>query len=138
MRVHSGIGAGVKESGRLSALQGLAALVAGSVLLAIAACFSEDPAAVDEECRSFASSVTVEIQDYRFVPATACVARGGTVTWINRGAELHTTTGAAPAGIWDSGMLANGADFAHAFETAGSFAYFCIPHPFMEARVIVQ
>lgn len=127
----------MNEPGRLR-IGGAALLVGASVILAIAACFSEDPAATEDECENFAQNVTVEIEDYRFVPATVCVARGGTVTWVNRGDEAHTTTGAAPATIWDSGFMANGADFAHTFETAGSFEYFCIPHPFMQALVIVE
>lgn len=110
-----------------------AVLVCGS-----AACFSDDPVATDGECESFAQNVTVQIHDFRFEPAVACVARGGEVTWVNAGAELHTSTGAAPARLWDSGLLSNGETFSRTFNEAGEFDYFCIPHPFMQGVVIVE
>ncbi len=115
-------------------------LAAGAaVLLAgLGACFSQDPAETVLTCDDAPASVTVVIRDYRFDPPVACVAEGGTVTWVNAGAEAHTATGAEPADLWDSGLLASDEEFTHTFEDAGEFPYFCIPHPFMQAVVIVE
>src|SRR5882762_4836811 len=33
-----------------------------------------------------------------------------------------------PSGLWDSGILNQGATFMHTFNTAGSFSYYCTPH----------
>src|SRR5262249_52591008 len=34
----------------------------------------------------------------------------------------------APNGIWDSGILMQGATFTHTFNSTGTFPYYCIPH----------
>lgn len=116
----------------------LVLLPAALLLIAASACFSDDPVATDTDCQSFAQNVTVEIRDFEFEPEVACVTEGGTVTWVNVGNEAHTTTGADPARLWDSGLLGNDEEFARTFEDAGEFDYFCAPHPFMQGVVIVE
>ena len=132
-----------------SSLVALAAavLAAGTA----AACFSERPEAAtglsgNAECRIPVSSdvvgstqAIVAIRDFGFVPAEIRVPRGTKVTWVNcepTAIDPHTTT--SDAGLWDSGLLRGGDTYSRTFEEAGRFPYHCIPHPFMQATVVVE
>jgi nitrite reductase (NO-forming) len=61
---------------------------------------------------------------------------GTTVTWTNDDNQLHTVT--AVDGSFDSGFLDPGATFSYTFGEVGDFEYFCLPHPWMRARVVVE
>lgn len=62
---------------------------------------------------------------------------GTTVTWTNDDAGvIHTVT--AVDGSFDSGFLKSGESSSYTFQTAGEFEYFCLPHPWMRAKVIVE
>jgi hypothetical protein len=63
------------------------------------------------------------------------VALGEQVTWTFPEVMSHTTT--SDNGFWNSGPHSNGATFARAFATAGTFRYHCAIHPFMHGRVVV-
>jgi plastocyanin len=128
---------------------GLAA--GGGLILAAASCFSErvgsntpiDPAA--GSCNIPLSvidsgHVVVAIRDFQFVPDSVVVPAGGTVTWINCETppqEPHTTTSDS-SGVWASADLNPGDRFSHTFDDTGLFPYHCAPHPFMQAKVVVQ
>jgi plastocyanin len=58
------------------------------------------------------------------------------VTWTNDDNQLHTVT--AVDGSFDSGFLEVGASFSYTFTEVGDFEYFCLPHPWMRARVVVE
>lgn len=65
------------------------------------------------------------------------VSLGTTVTWTNTDPGVaHTVTSAD--GVFDSGMLTEGATFSYTFNEVGQFDYLCTPHPWMKARVIVE
>jgi plastocyanin len=63
------------------------------------------------------------------------IAVGTSVTWTNT-EEPHTVT--ARDGSFNSGSIPQGGSFTHAFDTAGTFEYFCEIHPAMEGTVIVE
>lgn len=74
---------------------------------------------------------TVEILDSSFSPQDLTISEGDTVTWINYGNMVHTSTSGTNCdddGRWDSGELVPEASFSYVFTTAGTFDYFCIPH----------
>ncbi|MGH7609458.1 MAG: cupredoxin domain-containing protein [Candidatus Dormibacteria bacterium] len=87
------------------------------------------------------TSVTIDATNgLKFVPATACLKAGGTVTWKNTGNITHSTTddpskaaNAADAKLppgastWNH-LLPGGASFSLKLTTAGTYRYFCIPH----------
>jgi plastocyanin len=85
-------------------------------------------------------AVTTAADPLRFVPATAKVAAGGTVTW----------TSAAPAGsgivhnvksatnVWPLTSIESGESFSHTFPAAGNFPYECTIHPGMTGVVRVE
>jgi len=67
------------------------------------------------------------------------------VTWTNNDAVGHTVTSgsstgtvASPDGLFDSGDIAPGETFSYTFTEAGTFDYFCTPHPWMMGTVIVS
>lgn len=64
------------------------------------------------------------------------VAVGTTVTWTNQDAMMHTVT--AADGSFDSGFLDGGQTWSYTFDTPGEYEYFCGPHPWMRAKVIVE
>ena len=85
---------------------------------------------------SAAATRSVTISDFEFTPATINISVGDTVSWTNRGPTNHTAT--ANNGSFDSGNLNRGQSFSRRFSSAGTFAYFCEPHPFMTGRVVVS
>jgi plastocyanin len=83
-----------------------------------------------------AASGSVTIVDFSFTPGTITVNVGDTVTWINNGPTPHSAT--ASNGSFDTGIFPRGQSRSHTFNQAGSFAYFCTPHPNMRGTVVVQ
>jgi alcohol dehydrogenase (cytochrome c) len=80
---------------------------------------------------------TLYVEDYTFTPPIVQLPVGSTGTWINNGSVAHTVT--AQDGSFDTGDIAAGGGQAQiTFNTAGSFDYFCTPHPWMIGRVLVQ
>ena len=63
------------------------------------------------------------------------VAVGTTVTWTNRDELLHTVSSVDDT--FDSGFLAQDETWSYTFTEEGEFEYFCLPHPWMRAKVIV-
>jgi nitrite reductase (NO-forming) len=65
------------------------------------------------------------------------IAAGTTVTWTNNDpGMIHTVTSAD--GRFESGFLAEGESWSATFFTPGEFEYFCTPHPWMRAKVVVE
>lgn len=124
-------------------------LAAAALATAVLACFSERGgvmAPAEGECRIAVNSpavgsvqALVAIRDFAFQPATLRVPRGTTVRWVNcepETVEPHTST--SDTGVWGSPLLAPGATYSRSFDEPGTFPYHCVPHPFMQARVIVE
>lgn len=82
------------------------------------------------------TSNTVTIDNFAFTPDVLTVSVGDTVTWTNAQGVAHTVT--ADDEGFDSGNLAESADFSQTFATAGTFAYHCSIHPSMTGAVMVQ
>jgi plastocyanin len=77
-----------------------------------------------------------------YVPNKVTIDVGGEVTWSNDDSAAHTvTSGTAsdgPDGEFDSSLFMAGATFSHKFETAGTYNYFCMVHPWMIGQITVQ
>jgi plastocyanin len=82
-----------------------------------------------------AASTGVTISDFKFSPAGVTVNVGDTVTWSNAGPTGHSAT--ANDGSFDTGILQKGSSGSHTFSQAGTFSYFCKPHPFMKGTITV-
>ena len=83
-----------------------------------------------------AASGSVTIADFSFTPGSLTITQGDTVTWVNNGPTPHSAT--ANDGSFNTGILKAGQSASHTFSQAGTFSYFCQPHPFMKATVVVQ
>ncbi len=85
-------------------------------------------------------------------PPTISITVGDTVTWLNDDREGHTVTSGqgsgrfgwmsdnygSPDGLFESGRFMPGESWSYTFNEQGSFQYFCVFHPWMEAIVIVN
>jgi LPXTG-motif cell wall-anchored protein len=83
-----------------------------------------------------AASGSVTIADFSFSPGSLTINQGDTVTWVNNGPTPHSAT--ANNGSFDTGILKAGASASHTFGQAGTFSYYCQPHPYMKATIVVQ
>ena len=83
-----------------------------------------------------------EETDSCFIPSTVVITVGGTVTWDNTDKAAHTsssgTVADGPDGVFDSSLIMAGGSYSHTFDTAGTFDYFCMVHPWMQGTVIVE
>jgi plastocyanin len=95
------------------------------------------PGATDAGDEAAAESLAVEIKDFAYNPAETTVPVGGSVTWTNQDPAPHTATG-LDREVLQSGTIASGESFTQAFETAGTFEYFCEFHPNMKGSIVVE
>ena len=99
---------------------------------------------------AFAATYTVENADGSsvpgcepncFIPATLTVSVGDTIVFANNDTAAHTSTAGTPAdgpsGAWDSSMVMTGQSYSVTLDTAGTYPYFCMVHPWMEGTIIV-
>ncbi len=78
---------------------------------------------------------SIGIQDNYFEPASANVAPGTTLMWINHGQEQHTVS--ADDGQFDSEVLNPGDIFVVTVEGSGKLTYHCSLHPEMKGTITV-
>ena len=78
----------------------------------------------------------VQIQNFRFDPATLEVPVGATVTWVNRDEEIHALV-ASDASFRSPGLDGD-ETYAHAFTAPGTYEYRCALHPQMVGRIVVK
>jgi plastocyanin len=87
-----------------------------------------------------APGAEVELRTFRFRDPVIEVAAGETVRWINRDAIAHTVTSGMPDRpdtLFDGRLERAGEGFAHRFDRAGTYPYFCARHRFMRGHVRV-
>jgi plastocyanin len=71
-------------------------------------------------------TVTIEMINTSFSPSSVQVKAGTTVVWVNKDPAEHSTT--SDSGLWDSGLMAQGATFSYTFTQPGTYQYYCKPH----------
>jgi amicyanin len=71
-----------------------------------------------------------------YLQARLRIKVGTTVEWTNNDPFPHTVT--ATDKSFDSGLIQPGKTYRHTFTKAGTFNYFCVPHPFMKGLVVVE
>jgi plastocyanin len=79
----------------------------------------------------------VTIQDYTYRPASITVPKGTTVTFTNRDSTPHTAT-SKQSGVFESGSIDTGKSGKVGLEESGTFAYYCLFHPFMKGTIVVE
>lgn len=94
---------------------------------------SQSSSTTDNNTQPSGNAVT--IADMAFSPSSLTVKKGTTVTWTNKDNVVHTVT--ANDHSFESGNLASGKSFSHAFNAAGTFSYKCTLHPSMTGTITV-
>jgi plastocyanin len=84
-----------------------------------------------------ALTATVPISGFLFKPASLTVGVGARVTFTNLDSASHTAT-ADNGTAFDTGTLVQRQSKTVTFPTAGTFAYHCAFHPFMQATITVR
>ena len=82
------------------------------------------------------SGTPAEIRQMAFAPERIEIAAGTTIVWTNQDQLVHTVI--ADDGSWNSGDVAPGATWSHTFDTPGTYAFHCTPHPFMKGVIVVK
>jgi len=75
-------------------------------------------------------------EKWTYGPTLLKVARGTTVTFVNRGKEFHTVTSDDPGRPFDISLDTN-TTRTFSFDTVGTFAYHCGVHPQMKGVIQV-
>jgi plastocyanin/LysM repeat protein len=101
-------------------------LVVAGLAVAGAVLWASPGALAGPRTSSASDGRQVEIQDNVFRPRMTTVQVGETLTWVNDGANEHTTT--SDSDLWDSGTLRPGDDFSFTFEEAGIYTFYCEFH----------
>lgn len=73
------------------------------------------------------SGPTVEMKNLQFMPENVTVAKGTSVSWINRDTTFHTVTSDEGTEL-DSPNVQPGQTFKHTFNAPGTYTYHCKPH----------
>jgi len=123
---------------KLSTLSSLFVLMSVVSLIAIApSAFAEDVTVTNAP-----GSSTPGCEPNCFVPSTVTIEVGDTVTWDNTDTAAHTASSGTPtdgpSGVFDSGLMMAGGSYSYTADTAGTFDYFCMVHPWMEGTIIVE
>jgi len=96
----------------------------------------------DVTVENAAGSSTPGCEPECFIPSTVTIEVGETVTWQNTDNAAHTATAGSPAdgpsGAFDSSLMMVDGSFSFTFDSAGTYPYFCMVHPWMEGTVIVE
>lgn len=84
-----------------------------------------------------AETVTVDIQNYTYMPAEAKIRPGDTVRWVNKEKRTsHSILFPAEGGM-ESERIFPDETWQRTFDKAGTYPYTCGPHPEMKGSVVV-
>lgn len=101
---------------------------------------SDTPATSNDSTNSVSTVETnsVTITDFAFAPANITIKKGTTVTWTNQDSAAHTVTPDSPSDAFKgSELFGRGQNYSFTFDTPGTYAYHCTPHPTMKGTVVV-
>lgn len=80
----------------------------------------------------------ITYKDFAVVQKTIKVKKGTTVTWTNEDSAKHDVTPEMEtADFKTSELFGKGESYSVTFNTVGTFAYYCSPHPYMKGTVEV-
>ena len=112
--------------------------VAVAAFIAIAAQPDDRTAAKNESAKpAQAPPNGVIISDYEYQPGNITVKAGTKVTWTNEDTAQHTVTLEGEGEGPKSERFGKGQSYSYTFMKAGTYKYFCEPHPYMKASVEV-
>ncbi len=80
----------------------------------------------------------VSFKGFAVVQKSIKVKKGTTVTWTNEdGAKHDVTPDTESADFKASELFGKGETYSVTFNTAGTYSYYCSPHPYMKGTVEV-
>lgn len=137
--IRAGIGARNTTMNKLLALLGVALILATGLAAtgALDGGGATTPGAATPAAAPGALTATVPISGFLFKPAALTVGVGARVTFTNLDSASHTAT-ADNGTAFDTGTLIQRQSRTVTFPTAGTFAYHCAFHPFMQATITVR
>lgn len=116
----------------------VAVVVALVVIFVVLRMPSNTNSSTTTSTKSAVESNTVSIKGYAYMPATIKVKVGTKVTWTNEDNVKHTVTANDDSAVkFGSELLAKGETYSYTFNQAGTFSYYCLPHPYMKGTVVV-
>ena len=86
-------------------------------------------------------AIVVNIDKMKYDAPEVTIKAGETVYWINNEVMPHNIAfkkGVVGDEAFRGEMLTRDQAFSITFDEAGTFDYFCTPHPFMRGKVIVE
>jgi plastocyanin len=81
------------------------------------------------------AATTIDISNFKFVPATVTVKLGSTIRFVNHDRAEHTAS--ATAGGFDTGTLKRGQSKTITVGALGMASYKCQFHPFMTGQIVI-
>ena len=90
-----------------------------------------------ETIQNLSEQNMILIQNFNYIPSELTISVGETVTWTNKDSVQHTVT-SDEGGELNSPYLSTDETYSHTFNQAGENPYYCIPHPFMKGKIIVE
>jgi plastocyanin/sugar lactone lactonase YvrE len=96
---------------------------------------------VDPNAQPVATINIIEVGDsmqWGYDPAELTIQVGQTVIFTNTGRITHTATSTSGDFKFDTGYLKAGQSATVTFDRPGTFDYYCQPHPWMKAVIIVE
>jgi plastocyanin len=94
------------------------------------------PAAAPAATQAISVVEGASVQGWTYAPPKLTTTIGTTLTWTNTGAEDHTVT-SDDRTTFDSRNLGPNATFSFTPTAAGTFAYHCAYHPWMNGTITV-
>jgi plastocyanin len=86
--------------------------------------------------RATAKPVRVVIKNIAYTQTKLNVTVGTTVEWVNDDPLQHSVTAVDKS--FNSGLISPGKSFRHTFTKAGTYSFYCMPHPFMKGVIVVK
>ena len=99
------------------------------------------PKTVDVSISQGVSSPGCENTHTCYTPDSLEIQVHDTVMWTNTDTAAHTVTSGTPDGvdgIFDSSLFMAGSTFEFTFDESGTYPYYCMVHPWMTGKVIVN
>jgi len=85
---------------------------------------------------ALAAGAEIKISNFTFDPPELTVKAGTTVTWVNSDDIPHLV--AEKDGKFRSSALDTDEKFSQTFKTPGTVEYFCVIHPHMTGKIVVE
>ena len=112
------------------------AVLLGAVALGLLLLAGLTQVLAGEAVKAAASTAAVDIDNFKFAPATLAVTAGTTVTWKNEDDSPHRI--GDQNGTFKSAALDTDDTFSHTFAAPGEYPYICTIHPYMVGKIIVK